>query len=135
MIIEWIRLKNLILENIDANKNENEKILNAIILVDDRLNQVEKRLSDIIQKIEVLNEEISLLKENETKFHKESIDDMSKVIEQIRANLEVRITNRVRENKEELTLNTQELNKRLDLVDSSVKMLLLNSVMDKIPEE
>lgn len=92
----------------------------------------EKNVDYIIMRIQSILAEINLMKDDLTKSQKESIVALNEKIGQSCNTLHQLINSNGIVNREKMEKVTCELDNKLEMMDSSLRILLLNSVMDQI---
>lgn len=132
----------LILEELAVNNQRYEEISGSLSSIESRLNCIEEKTEKnhqlVLQELKLyehtVKEEINKLREDMNALNM-TITGISGSIEENRSVLQNQILNDGAENREKLLSMTRELEEKLDLLDSSLRLLLLNSVMDQITGE
>mgnify|MGYP004518293135 CR=1 FL=1 len=132
----------LILEELAVNNQRYEEISGSLSSIENRLNCIEEKTEKnhqlVLQELKLyehtVKEEINKLREDMNALNM-TITGISGSIEENRSVLQNQILNDGAENREKLLSMTRELKEKLDLLDSSLRLLLLNSVMDQITGE
>lgn len=132
----------LILEELAVNNQRYEEISGSLSSIENRLNCIEEKTEKnhqlVLQELKsyehTVKEEINKLREDMNALNM-TITGISGSVEENRSVLQNQILNDGAENREKLLSMTRELEEKLDLLDSSLRLLLLNSVMDQITGE
>ena len=94
----------------------------------------EKTVAEILSKIQSVVDEVNHVKDDISKSHNGSIVELCETINQLREHLQQLIMDDGTISRDRIEKATCELDNKLDILDSFLRLLLLNSVMDQIEE-
>ena len=113
---------------------EANKLSERLKKLDDMEDLSEKTIAEIVSKVESLSDELYSAKDNVLTTQQESVATLNEKINKLCEQLRQLIIDNGAASCNKAESIVSELDDKLDMVDSSLRLLLLNSVMDQIKE-
>ena len=116
--------------NIKSDIDRIKELLNG---VDEDLNSLSRtELAEVSSKLQLIMNEIHLVKNDTLQEQREVSSMFTRRLDETKEELKDIVSEAQAVNREKVEQHTQELESKLDMMESSLKLLLLNSVMEQI---